>query len=124
MKCIQEPCVLLLYFKQLCLPAKMLQLCPTFCDPMDHRLTGSSCPWDSPGKDTGVGCHFLLQGNLPDLGIKCMRLTCTELGGRLFTPGEPMCNLTTSSNSSRPLQHWAATNIFCLNTVAYSEHFI
>ena len=19
------------------------------------------CPWDSPGKDTGVGCHFLLQ---------------------------------------------------------------
>ena len=20
------------------------------------------CPWDSPGKDTGVGCHFLLQG--------------------------------------------------------------
>ena len=23
------------------------------------------CPWDSPGKNTGVGCHFLLQGNLP-----------------------------------------------------------
>ena len=21
------------------------------------------CPWDSPGKDTGVGCHFLLQGS-------------------------------------------------------------
>ena len=20
------------------------------------------CPWDSPGKNTGVGCHFLLQG--------------------------------------------------------------
>ena len=20
------------------------------------------CPWDSPGKDTGVGCHFLLHG--------------------------------------------------------------
>ena len=20
------------------------------------------CPWDSPGKDTGLGCHFLLQG--------------------------------------------------------------
>ena len=19
-------------------------------------------PWDSPGKNTGVGCHFLLQG--------------------------------------------------------------
>ena len=24
-----------------------------------HRLL---CPWDSPGKNTGVGCHFLLQG--------------------------------------------------------------
>ena len=23
------------------------------------------CPWDSPGKDTGVGCHFLLHGILP-----------------------------------------------------------
>ena len=21
-------------------------------------------PWDSPGKNTGVGCHFLLQGTL------------------------------------------------------------
>ena len=22
-------------------------------------------PWDSPGKNTGVGCHFLLQGIFP-----------------------------------------------------------
>ena len=28
------------------------------------------CPWDSPGKNTGVGYHFLLQGNLPHPGIK------------------------------------------------------
>ena len=28
------------------------------------------CSWDSPGKNTGVGCHFLLQGNLPDPGIE------------------------------------------------------
>ena len=27
-------------------------------------------PWDSPDKSTGVGCHFLLQGNLPDPGIE------------------------------------------------------
>ena len=28
-----------------------------------HRqpLTRLLCPWDSPGKNTGVGCHFLLQ---------------------------------------------------------------
>ena len=37
-----------------------------------HRMQPDSllCPWDSPGKNTGVGCHFLLQGNLPDLGIE------------------------------------------------------
>ena len=28
------------------------------------------CPWDSPGKNVGVGCHFLLQGNLLNSGIK------------------------------------------------------
>ena len=27
-------------------------------------------PWDFPGKSTGEGYHFLLQGNLPEPGIK------------------------------------------------------
>ena len=27
-------------------------------------------PWNSPGHNTGVGSHSLLQGNLPNLGIK------------------------------------------------------
>ena len=26
------------------------------------------CPWDFPGKNTGVGCHFLLQGFFPTQG--------------------------------------------------------
>ena len=26
------------------------------------------CPWDFPGKNTGVGCHFLLQGTFPTQG--------------------------------------------------------
>ena len=40
--------------------AKSLQSCLTLCDPIDssHQLPH---PWDSPGQDTGVGCHFLLQ---------------------------------------------------------------
>ena len=40
--------------------AKSRQLCPTLCDPIDGSPPGS-CPWDSPGNNTGVGCHFLLQ---------------------------------------------------------------
>ena len=46
-----------------CMHAKSLQLCLTLWDPMDPaRLL---CPWDSPGKSTGVGCHFLLEGIFP-----------------------------------------------------------
>ena len=42
--------------------AKSLQSCPTLCDPdpIDGSPPGSR-PWDSPGKNTGVGCHFLPQ---------------------------------------------------------------
>ena len=40
--------------------AKSRQSYPTLCDPIDGGLPGSH-PWDSPGKHTGVGCHFLLQ---------------------------------------------------------------
>ena len=38
--------------------AKSLQSCPTLCDPMDGSPPGSPIPWDSPGKNTGVGCHY------------------------------------------------------------------
>ena len=38
------------------------QSCPTLCDPMDCSPPGSSVHGGSPGKNTGVGCHFLLQG--------------------------------------------------------------
>ena len=40
--------------------AKLLQSCPTLCNATDSSPPGSR-PWDSPGKNTGVGCHFLLQ---------------------------------------------------------------
>ena len=32
------------------------------------------CPWDSPGKNTGVGCHALLQGIFPTQGLNLRRL--------------------------------------------------
>ena len=40
--------------------AKSLQSCPTL-RPYRRQPTGLPRPWDSPGKNTGVGCHFLLQ---------------------------------------------------------------
>ena len=47
------------YLSVLCLVS---QSCPSLCNPMDCSLPGSSVCGDSPGKDTGVGCHVLLQG--------------------------------------------------------------
>ena len=41
--------------------AKSLQSCLTLCDPIDGSPGGSPHPWDCPGKNTGVGCHFLFQ---------------------------------------------------------------
>ena len=52
-----------------CVCAKSLQLCSTLCDPMDRSPLGSPCPWDFPGKNTGVGYHFLLQGIFPTQGL-------------------------------------------------------
>ena len=40
--------------------AKSRQLCLTLCDPIDGSPPGSH-PWDSPGKNNGVDCHFPLQ---------------------------------------------------------------
>ena len=47
-----------------CVHAKSLQ-CPTLCDPHGLQPTRLLCPWDTPGKNTGGGCHALLQGIFP-----------------------------------------------------------
>ena len=43
-------------------------LCPTLCKPLNYSLPGFSVH-GSPGKNTGVGCHFLLQGIFPTQGL-------------------------------------------------------
>ena len=48
--------------------AKSLQSYPILCNAMDCSPPGSSVHGDSPGKDTGVDCHALLQGNFPAQG--------------------------------------------------------
>ena len=53
-------CVHMYTCKHTCMRAKSLQSCPALCYPMvTARLL---CPWDSPSKNTGMGCHALLQG--------------------------------------------------------------
>ena len=50
----------------LCLVA---QLYRTVCDPVDRSPSGSSVYGNSPGKNTGVSCHALLQGIFPTQGV-------------------------------------------------------
>ena len=52
---------------------------------MDGSPLGSSVHGDSPGKNTGVACHFLLQMNLPDPGVEPMSLKSSALAGRFYT---------------------------------------
>ena len=71
--------------------SEVTQSCPTLCDPMDYSLPGSSCPWDFPGKSTGVGCHFLLQGIFPTQGSN---------------PGLPHCRQTLYPLSHQGSPRW------------------
>ena len=59
------------------------QLCPTLCNHLGCGPPGSS-PGDSPDKNTGAGCHFLLQGICPTQDqnpVSCV--SC--IAGRFFT---------------------------------------
>ena len=63
--------------KLLCL---VTQSCPTLCDPVGWSPLGSSVHGDSPGKNTGVGCHALLQGIFPIQGTQV-----SYIASRFFT---------------------------------------
>ena len=77
-----HPLPQMLYWKEwhLCPKVLVAQSCPTLCGPMDCSPPVSS-PWDSPGKNTGVGCHALLQGIFQTRNQT--RVSCTS--GKFFT---------------------------------------
>ena len=85
---------------QLCL---VVPLCLTLCNPIDCSPPGTSVHRDSPGKNTGVSCQVLLQGNLRNPGIESRspapqadslpseppeKPTNTGVGSRSLSPGD------------------------------------
>ena len=52
------------------------QSCPILCDPMDRSPPGSSVHGDLLSKNTGVGCHALLQGIVPTRRLNPGLLRC------------------------------------------------
>ena len=69
--------------------AKSLQVSDSV-RPHRRQPTRLCCPWDSPGKNIGVGCHFLLQ---------CMKVKSkSEVSQLCPTLSDPMdCSLPGSS---------------------------
>ena len=47
------------------------------------------CPWDSPGKNTGVGCHALLHRTFPTHGSNPVPLHCRHILYHLSHQGSP-----------------------------------
>ena len=60
------------------------QSCPTLFDIVDCGLPGSSVHGISSGKNSGVGCHFLLQGILPTQGWTWV----SHIASRFYTTKE------------------------------------
>ena len=76
--------------------AKSLQSCPTLW-PHRRQPTRLCCPWDSPGKNTGVGCHFLLQ---------CMKVKSESEVAQLATPWTAAYQAPLSMGFSRQ-EYWS-----------------
>ena len=58
--------------------AQLPQSCPTLAT-LWNVAHQDPCPWCSPGKNTGVGCHALLWGIFPTQGLKLCLLHCSQI---------------------------------------------
>ena len=65
-------------YTHMCMHAKSLHLCPALWKPHGLYPTRLLCPWDSPGKNSGVGCHALLQRTFLTQGLN-LRLSPLHL---------------------------------------------
>ena len=81
--------------------------------PHGSQPTGLLCPWDFPGKTTGVGCHFLLQeifptrGSIP--GLPHYRQTLYHLSHQMSpeeTVKQPQPTATQISRTGRAPGYW------------------
>ena len=66
-------------------PVLSPSIVPALCNPMDYIGLRFLCLWNFPGKNTGVGCHFLLQGIFPDSGIELVSFMSPVLANGFFT---------------------------------------
>ena len=75
------------------------------------------CPWDSPGKNTGVGCYALLQGIFLTQGSNPRLLCCRWTVYRLSHQGKPQIMLTGLKQNLLKLMSLSITPAKKLNTI-------
>ena len=109
----------LLFFFPLC---SVTKLCPTLCDSMNYSPPGSSVHGDSPGKNTGVGCHFLLQGicltqrsNLYLLHWQADSLPPSHLGSPFF----PLYSILFKTKWGRDMLRFSSWNYQKIQTLLW-----
>ena len=91
------------------------ELCLTLCDPMDCTPLGSSVHGDSPGKNTGVSYHALLQGVFPTQGSNPGLPHCRWILYHLSHQGRPMHNRIQISPSTDDLLFIYSLTTYLLN---------
>ena len=100
----------------LCNPMnRSTQSCPTLCNPMDCILPDSSVQGDSTDKNSGVGCHGLLQGIFPTQGSNPSLLHCRRILYHLSHQGSLKSldsNLFKSCGTSLAV-HWSRLGRAC-----------
>ena len=101
-------CVCVCVTESFCCTREITQQCKsTMCAVLSHSVMSDSlwphglqptrllCPWDSPGKNTGVGCHALLQGIFPTQWSNWGLLHCRQILYQLShqrSPNQPYFN--------------------------------
>ena len=70
-----------------CCPSPFFLSCSVVSDSL--RPDGLYSPWNSPGQNTGVGSHFLLQGIFPTQGSNPRPLHCRQILYQLSHKGSP-----------------------------------
>ena len=98
-----------------CMCSNSLQSCLTLW-PYGLYSARLLCPWDFPGKNTGVGCHAILQGIFPTQGIELTFPVSPVLeagSSPLVPPGKPRLSGVESTNLR------LALSLFCYGAVTF-----
>ena len=127
LKYSHKEAVTLSFLAVLCLLA---QSCLTLCDSMDHSPPGFSVHGDAPGKNTGVGCHPLLQGIFPtqrlNPGLPHCRWILYHLThqahGNDHSPGPTAAGVNVPGEAASPPVFWRVImSCVCKILVFFSE---